>query len=336
MNGPNLPDRDDDSTNLGAGEDDAPLRAIHALAGGLVDYAGLFPPAKLGMPAAVKNYGQYASGPHAWMLGRFITPVSRLKELEQAAAGHLPTSDDKFPWPLSVLIDGDLDENLDEIFAFNDRHSHAKAGLAVVDAVEIKVPGPGTAGAEFIDQALESMPEELYPFFEIPLVDPKGGPVDVRGLTAALSGADAGAKVRTGGVTPDAIPQARAVAEFLLACKLADVPFKATAGLHHAVRAVHPLTYEPGCPTGLMHGFLNVFIAAAFVWHGLSDPARVTRILELTKPGELGISDAGVRLGNNTLDVEMLQDARENFALSYGSCSFDEPVQELLALKLID
>src|SRR5271154_2009055 len=60
-----------------------------ALLRGLIDYAGLFPPASCGMATAVANYEAYLRSEDAWMLGRFIVPVARLGEVEQAV-GALP------------------------------------------------------------------------------------------------------------------------------------------------------------------------------------------------------------------------------------------------------
>src|SRR5262245_27937410 len=74
------------------------------------------------------------------------------------------------------------------------------------------------------------------------------------------------AKIRTGGLKPDAIPAIADVAAFIVACADRRLPFKATAGLHHPVRAPYPLTYESNAPRAVMHGFLNVFLAAAFAW----------------------------------------------------------------------
>ncbi len=318
-------------------------RAIHVLMSGLIDYAGLFPPAKLPMQASVANYARYLSTPEAWMLGRFILPVSRLEEF-RAAAGELlprrlnPDVPAGSPWPISAIIDGDLDENLDSIFAFNHEHEQAKNGLAVIDAIELKVPtsGPGKVGAAWIDDAIELIPEEVFPFFEIPIIPAAGGALpDVRGMIAALAGADGAAKLRTGGVTADAFPPPGAVAEFLVACHAADVPFKATAGLHHACRAHYPLTYERDAPKGLMHGFLNLFLAAAFVQAHRADAALATAILEETDPSAFRFGDEVVTWGPHGLEMLQIAQSRETFALSYGSCSFEEPVEELGRLALI-
>jgi hypothetical protein len=328
---------------------------------GIVDYAGLFPPAKLGMREAVRNYADYLRSPHSWMLGRFICPVSRLEEFRRECQGLLPSDPGGVtrgqaaemeplvpdthehhadqPWPISAIIDGDLDENLDSIFAFNREHSKPEKGLAIIDAAEIKVPGDSTASAAvFIDEALDLSPEEIFPFFEIPVqADPKtgGAEPDFRGLIAALSGADAGAKIRTGGITPDAFPSPERVAEFIAACDAADVPFKATAGLHHPIRAEYPLTYETDCPRGVMHGFLNVFIAAAAIRARKADLRAAAEMIKETSAGAFKFGDQGVKWRNITLDAAALGTARETFALSYGSCSFTEPVEELTALRFI-
>ncbi|MBX3402239.1 MAG: hypothetical protein KF699_02390 [Phycisphaeraceae bacterium] len=323
--------------------------AIHVLMSGLIDYAGLFPPAKLAMAPAVQNYARYLASPEAWMLGRFVLPVSRLEEFRNAALPMLPRSADPStrgggePWPISAIIDGDIDENLDSIFAFNHEHERPENGLAVIDAIELKPPptaapgATGPTGAAWIDDALELIPEELYPFFEIPIMPsgPGAAPPDFRGMIAALAGADAGAKVRTGGITPGSIPPLAAVAEFIVACCYAEVPFKATAGLHHACRGRYPLTYEPGSEAAIMHGFLNVFLGAAFAQSRRLDADRLREALEESDSAAFGFGRDVVTWRALGLDCVQLAHTRETFALSYGSCSFEEPVQELRALGLI-
>jgi hypothetical protein len=132
-------------------------------------------------------------------------------------------------------------------------------------------------------------------------------------------------KLRTGGVTPDAIPSIDAVAEFIHACAQRRLPFKATAGLHHAIRSPHPLTYEPGAPVATMHGFINVFLAAAFAWHGTPD---IRPILAETDASAFRF-DNGAHWRDRSLSAEEIQDARTSFAHSFGSCSFEEPIADL-------
>ena len=139
------------------------------------------------------------------------------------------------------------------------------------------------------------------------------------------------AKLRTGGVKPEAIPAVGDVAAFIVACAERRLPFKATAGLHHPVRAPHPLTYEADAPRAVMHGFLNVFLAAAFAWHGDRD---LEPVLAETDPAAFRF-DERAHWRDRSLDADQVREARQQFAHSFGSCSFEEPVRDLEALGLL-
>ncbi len=143
--------------------------------------------------------------------------------------------------------------------------------------------------------------------------------------------AGAFAKVRTGGVKPEAIPSVADVAVFVIACAERRLPFKATAGLHHPVRASHPLTYDADPPRAVMHGFVNVFLAAALAWHGDRD---LEPILAETDPAAFRFDDRA-HWRDRSLSAEQVREAREQFAHSFGSCSFEEPVRDLEALGLL-
>jgi len=136
------------------------------------------------------------------------------------------------------------------------------------------------------------------------------------------------AKLRTGGVKPDSIPAVGDVAAFIVACAQRRLPFKATAGLHHPVRALYPLTYEADSPRAVMHGFLNVFLAAAFAWHGEHE---IEPILAETDPAAFRFDDRA-HWRDRSLDAAQVREARLQFAHSFGSCSFDEPVRDLESL----
>jgi len=314
-----------------------PSPSVSALLASLVDYAGLYPPAGLPMAQAVDNYATYLRSEDSWMLGRFVCPVSRLEEFRRESRRLLPRTEIvdehadlqawEAPWRLTALIDGDLDENIDAVFAFNHEHQQPAAGLANIDAIELKAAVPAD-----IDAALDTIPEEVFPFFEIPFSTPG---VDARGFLAALSGSDGAAKIRTGGLKPEAIPSCESIAAFMAAAAAADVPFKATAGLHHPLRAERPLTYEAGAPRGVMHGFLNVFFAAAAAKIRRAPVETLVSILRADKIDSFRFVDAGVEAFGLRLSTEELTAARESFATSFGSCSFDEPVQDLRELKLI-
>jgi len=134
-------------------------------------------------------------------------------------------------------------------------------------------------------------------------------------------------------VKPELFPSSAEVARFLFACAAARVPFKATAGLHHPVRCVRPLTYEKNSPRGTMHGFLNVFLAAALVQGGLA-AADAAQLLEETDPKALVFDEQGAAWRRRRVTVDALAASRSTFALSFGSCSFDEPMAEIRELGL--
>ncbi|MBX9721069.1 MAG: hypothetical protein K2X81_06730 [Candidatus Obscuribacterales bacterium] len=139
------------------------------------------------------------------------------------------------------------------------------------------------------------------------------------------------AKIRTGGLKPEAIPSPAEVATFILKCAELRLPFKATAGLHHPIRASYPLCYEPDALHSVMHGFLNVLMASAFAWHGYK---KIEPILAETDPRAFVFNERA-HWRNESLSAEEILDARSEFIHSVGSCSFDEPVQELKALHLL-
>lgn len=306
-------------------------RSIRSLLGGLIDYAGLFPPAKLAMQPAAEAYFRALSGQHEWMLSRFVCPATRLDELSAAASMLMPGTNATSgyrefaaagePWRISALVE--RPEDIDLIERFNERHAREDQGLAGVDVVEVKVES-----AERVDDVLDAIPEDIFPFFELPPAEKLPGG-DARGFVAALAGNSCGAKIRTGGVTENAFPTPRQVAEFLVACRQAEVPFKATAGLHHPVRGEHALTYEKGAARCTMHGFLNVFVAGCFVFGKGLDAHGAEEVMQERDAGAFICTDQGLTWRNHVLDITEIARAREAFALSFGSCSFDEPVEDL-------
>jgi len=144
-------------------------------------------------------------------------------------------------------------------------------------------------------------------------------------LLDAIAARGLRAKIRTGGITPDAFPAIDDIAGFLRACKGKGVAFKATAGLHHPLRCVKPLTYEPNAPTGTMHGFINVFLAAALLDHA-------DDVLAENDPRAFAFDDDGVSWRGHRVSTEALIAMRRDFATSFGSCSFEEPIHDLKEL----
>jgi len=297
------------------------LKSVDALITGLVDYAGLFPPAGEDMRRALERYASYLGSPDRRVLGRFIVPISRLKELEESGSDLMPLGDSSEPWRLSVLVAGDVQAAAAEMLEFNDRHSpESGAGGAVIDVVELKA----STANEIVHQRSD-LPGRFIAYFEIPIN------TDVSALVRAIATAGARAKIRTGGITPEAFPRAERIVDFLSACKHQGVAFKATAGLHHAVRGEYRLTYEPGSPNAMMYGFLNLFVAAALLYSGESEETALSS-LEDSEPSAFSFSDDAVQWREKRIALEQIAKFRSRFGISFGSCSFREPVDELASI----
>jgi hypothetical protein len=291
----------------------------------LIDYAGLFPPASLAMTPSVTNYDAYSRSEWNWILGRFIVPVARLGEFEESFDGLSSAAHGAgvANWRLSVLMGSDAATDVARIREFNHRVTNSNTSRnTVVESVEVKV-----ASAEEITRLSGIIPAELTAYFEIPLSS--GGE-----CIAAVAACGRRAKIRTGGETAGKFPAPESVIEFIRLCAAADVPFKATAGLHHPLRSLHRLTYQPDSPSGMMHGFLNVFLAAVFMRAGM-DAEPGIQLLNEQSAQEFHLEPDGVGWRRHRVSWQEIAAARQSFAVSFGSCSFTEPIDDLRSLHLL-
>jgi len=289
--------------------------ALATLLDSLVDYAGLFPPAQLAMADAVPAHATYLTGPHRALLGRFIVPLARLGEFEQAHA-RLPDVQ-RAGWQLSVLTGPDLAADSAAIHAYNLRHPEAPI---------VSIEAKATTSAE-IAQLHRTLPTALEVWIEIPAAAP-----DLAALLAAAKATGRGAKLRTGGVTPEAFPSARGVLRFLRTCHEAGLVLKATAGLHHPLRGDFRLTYATDSAKARMFGFLNLALTAALIQAGGTD-ADALALLEESDPAAFTLEPEAILWRGHRLSVETLATTRLRLFRSFGSCSFTEPLEGLQTLS---
>jgi hypothetical protein len=258
------------------------------------------------------------------MLARLILPANRLDEFGESYRQLFPDGSHHDPWKISVLIpavnaeDDQFDQALQAIHKF-----HQQQDFALVDTVEGKLPDP-----EQVDATCQQLPESLAAYLEVPFANP--GAAIQRLATAGR--AHTFAKIRTGGVTRDLIPDSRQVAQFIHQCVQADLGFKATAGLHHPLRGEFALTYEPNAPRSLMHGFMNVFLAACLTQHRNWSVPRLQTLLENGNPGAWEISEQSITIDGDSVSNEEIAATRNQLAHSFGSCSFVEPIEDLTGL----
>jgi hypothetical protein len=281
---------------------------------GLIDYAGLFPPAKLDLAPALKNYADYLGGDDAWMLGRFIIPAARLKELS-------PVDDFRY----GVILTGPDDV------------ANAAAFKGRVEVLETRFPGGASSPERYaahllslksalMKAGLEGM--ELFAETAEHLDAVKGIASFNKAFQNDANLKRVGFKLRCGGLEKEAFPSPEKVAAVIAACREHDVALKCTAGLHHPVRR-RSIEVDT-----LQHGFFNVFGAALLAQNLSRD--EIEACLRDEDAESFRFNEEGFSWKGRTLPAGDVERFRRDFAVSFGSCSFDEPREDLRSLGWLE
>jgi hypothetical protein len=298
-----------------------PAAALSALLARAFDYAGLFPPAELTLEPALQNQAAYLQSPERWMLGAFILPVGKFA----AAATQLGQFSPAAPLRISALgpktaRTADFRKALETAAADIAQFSLASAEVVAVCQFEMPLPpGPLT---ESLGAARETFGQlELDSFWE--------ATADLAPATiAALAGSGAAFKLRTGGVTADAFPSDAQIARALVAAATHRVPVKFTAGLHHPVKKFHESVGTK------MHGFLNVLGAGVLAAEHAWDEAQTEKMIADEDPRSFSFDEENFRWRDWKISTAQIR-AHRQLVTSLGSCSFDEPRDDLRALGLL-
>ena len=286
----------------------------------LIDYAGFFPPASLPLPKAISNYSSYISGSDSWMLGPFVIPAARLNELGE----YKSLFNTQYPLRLSVILTEakELATELKRIEHF--LHTYQDEGS--VESIEIKL------SQDIKPSFLEKLAKDTSDF---PVYcEVSGTNEHIRSLLDRIESVNKrspkqiGVKMRMGGIHADLFPSAERAAFVIHECQKRGLFIKFTAGLHHPIRQ-----YRQEVETK-MHGFVNVFTAALFAYTHCIDIKMIESILLDEDPSHFSFTPTGLSWGNKTVSSEDINKARSLFAHSYGSCSFDEPREELGNLSI--
>lgn len=301
-------------------------RSLGAIMTELIDYAGLFPPAELSMPAACELFVAHRESAASWMLGHFVCPASRLTELAAQArergAARLRVSMLARPSGDGAAFVAAAMDAAGELQNWN----RSDAPL-VIGAIELRLPSDLLEDEVELRRALVTVVDR-FPTEAGCEVFVEGTPARSARLAEALQhagGGRLGLKLRTGGVTPDAVPSVEQVAECLIASAATGLPWKATAGLHH------PLRHFDRAVGTTVHGFLNVFLAALFARSGRSSHAELIRLLSEDDPGAFRFDDEAAHWRDLRLSTVEIRAFRAHVR-SFGSCSFDEPREDLVKL----
>lgn len=324
-----------------------PTKSVEALIYKLIDYAGLFPPAKLPLNEALPNYLKYLIGEYSRMLANFIIPAKMMGELNDlikstGAADNLHFSVLGSSGKTEQEFLNNLKNDIKEWKTFLTNNPGAMTKFYEVKLpIEVIATQKAAEIGRFIGSVSEeitgSFGDDVILFFE---ATPEEGTTTDEWKTdtdAVIEGIkmhnltqnNAGYKLRTGGVTASAFPLPEQVAFAIRHCLNRQIPMKCTAGLHHPVRHFNEEVRTR------MHGFINIFGAGAIaIRHNISENEMI-KMLEEEDPNAFEFTDDSFVWDKYKVSVEDIQYSRESLLISYGSCSFDEPIEDLQKLKLL-
>ncbi len=276
------------------------------------------------MPAAVANYAALPRWWDRWALGRFVVPAAAWANSSRPPIDSCPAPrPDGEPlatrWPPRRRPEA----RLEQLGEFNCRHAADRRRAVTADVDR----GQGGLRRAVASHRCRRMPGYLPAYVEVPT---ERDPLRAR----RRDGRGGRAKIRTGGVTADAFPSAGDVVRFI-------------RGLRRGRRAVQgdrrpappdsarlPLTYAPDSPRGTMFGFLNVFLARVLAAQGMSD-GDAEALLEERSAESLRVRRCDRVAGTAPRMPETIAGRRGPTIISFGSCSFTEPIGDLHALGLL-
>ena len=300
--------------------------SLRAFLNQAIDYAGMFPPCALPLEPALRNQANYVHSPDAWMLNGFVLPVGQFN----AATNFVSPFHASHPLRVAALgpktanLEAFLDALTDTIAAVRS-FSQFNGNLIWVSHLEMFLPDDVDSAS--LKQA-RVIVGELPVFWEAPPEKAEQTIALIAQHKFEEDRATFGYKLRTGGVTADAFPTSAQIARALVTAATHHLPIKFTAGLHHPIRQFRDEVNTK------MHGFLNVLGAAVLAAEHQWEVDQILTMLEDEDPRSFSFSDDSFAWRDSKIDTERLQ-YRRKFVKSFGSCSFDEPRDDLRALNLL-
>ncbi|MFY0684064.1 MAG: hypothetical protein JXR20_05890 [Balneola sp.] len=316
----------------------------------IIDYAGLYPPASLPLNEAFNKYIEHSSSKESWMLSKFVVGTNRLDDLI-----GLINNSDKAPQPFDLTVVAAPSTNAEE---FRTVVSKTKEQILSIQeksnklikalSLEIKLPSELTYDEaellSLIDLTASSMnsaselPEQV--FFEIPGFEFL--PSHIEPLTRAISTHNeeseknelanylySGFKIRCGGVEAFQFPPISYLTTAIHIATINNTPTKFTAGLHHPIRHFNDSVQTK------MHGFLNVFGASILARAGQLSENEIHEMIADETADNFAFTEDAFQWKSHSVEMDQIQKLRTLSVTSFGSCSFDEPVEDLQELNLL-
>ena len=277
-----------------------------------IDYAGSFPPASLPTDQVATQLISALNSQHNWFVNRVVLNYDEILTFDSTlAASHSLDSSRRIPlcavvgeqWQVAMTR---LNEIAPELRATQ------------VTAIEGK-----WTESNLPPELLENHNGSTI-YVELPIDD------ELENRLRFLRDAKLCAKLRAGGTRSELFPAVKAVVEFLSGCRRIGLPYKLTAGLHHLWADQYCMTYATDSPKTIMHGFLQVALAALALETDANSIDVATEILKSTSAAHVSITSTGIGWRDQSWSLADFQSLRQNRLHAIGSCSIDEPLDELL------
>jgi hypothetical protein len=300
--------------------------SLRALLNQAIDYAGMFPPCDLPLERGLQNHAKYVRSHDAWMLNGFVLPVGQFDAARQFLAQFTPQH------PLRIAALGPKTANAESFLetlknASAAVHSSSKSDVDLVSVSHLEMFLPDDVDSVSLKEAMAIL-AALPVFWEAPPERAEQTIALIAGCNSDVDRSTFGYKLRTGGVTADAFPTSAQIARALITAATHQLQIKFTAGLHHPIRQFRDEVKTK------MHGFLNVLGAAVLSAEYQWDADQAVAMLEDEDPRTFSFTDDSFAWRDWKIDTEHLDHLRK-YVKSFGSCSFDEPRDDLRALGFL-
>jgi hypothetical protein len=298
--------------------------SLRALLNRSIDYAGMFPPCSLELAPALKNQADYVRSTHSWMLSTFVLSVAKLVD----ATLFLSQFDKHHPLRVSAL--GPKTENAKDFLVELEKvaeliRSFQKQHADLASVAQLEMVLPADVDLAKLNETVALVADlKLQIFWETAAESAE----KTIALLARAKQPAFGYKLRTGGVTADAFPSSVQIARAILGSTKHHVPIKFTAGLHHPIRQFRDEVETE------MHGFLNVLGAGVLSAEHHWDESQTVDMLEDQRAKSFEFHDTVFAWRDWEVTLDRIK-ARRKFITSFGSCSFDEPREDLRVLEVL-
>ncbi|WP_136808872.1 hypothetical protein [Desulfosediminicola flagellatus] len=293
-------------------------KSLHAFLTGLIDYAGFFPPAQLNLETSLNNFGLYLSQDYGWMLSRCILPCNELENIQK-----------DYDFRYSVIVSSAVTaEEIESLSKFSKNITMIEVSIADSDRNSAQYT---EMLAHIISRLELANLSNIRLFIEANQIAPVVDAIVQYNCSQTGSGSISaiGYKLRCGGTTSKAFPAVERVAEVITTCSTRKIPFKFTGGLHQPLRYYHP---EMAI---MQHGFINVFGASLLYAANRLPEDQIIECLEDEDATNIHFTDEQFSWKSYTLSTSEIDTLRENRIVSFGSCSFEEPLEGLAGLGLL-